>query len=544
VSEPVLPPEEPLLQADQIQGNVLPGFMKPTTVLCALTIVDVAAAKLWIREIASRMTTLGEAMESRVKVRALRTYRPATAETLGAVPDEVNDAWANISFSYAGLAKLLAGGAFEDDLGGFEDEAFALGLAARSPLLGDPTDPGAEGNPANWVVGGPGSEVDVLLCVGADRAAEGERLLGEIRGEPAHNGVAVVYEQDGGKLDAIGSEQFGFQDGISQPGVRGRISDEDFLTPRTIDASATPESWLYGLPGQLLTWPGDYVFGYPSSGADPLVPGPEAVAGLKAPDWSRNGSYLVFRRFRQDVAAFWSFAAEQAAQLSAQPAFAGWDAERLAAHIVGRWKSGAPLERSPEADVPALGTDRLANNDFGFAAASVSLPLAEGGDTNSYPMAKSDPIGATCPMGAHIRKVNTRTAANDLGGRRASFKRRILRRGLPWGPRLEDPSGPDPADGQRGLLFVSYQASIAKQFEFLCSSWMGSPTNPRSPSGFDLLVGQNGAPDGDRVRSSVVFGADTTAAEISTTGQDFVIPTGGGYFFTPPISALTEVIAA
>jgi Dyp-type peroxidase family len=544
MSEPALPPEEPLLQVDQIQGNVLPGFMKPTTVLCALTIVDVAAAKLWIREIASRMTTLGEAMESRVKVRALRTYRPALAKTLGGIPDEVDDAWANISFSYAGLAKLLAGGAFEDDLGGFEDEAFALGLAARSSLLGDPTDPGAEGNPGSWVVGGPGSEVDVLLCVGADRAEESQRLLGEVRGEPAHNGVSVIYEQAGGKLDEIGSEQFGFQDGVSQPGVRGRISDEDFLTPRTIDPSATPESWLYGLPGQLLTWPGDYVFGYPSSGPDPLVPGPEAGAGPKAPGWSRNGSYLVFRRFRQDVPAFWAFAAEQAAQLSKQPAFAGWDAERLAAHIVGRWKSGAPLGRSPEADVPVLGTDRLANNDFGFAAASVSLPLAEGGNTNSYPMAKSDPIGATCPLGAHIRKVNTRTAANDLGGRQASFSRRILRRGLPWGPRLEDPSGPDPADGQRGLLFLSYQASIAKQFEFLCSSWMGSPTNPRSPSGFDLLVGQNGAPGGDRVRSGVVFGADTTAAEISTTGQDFVIPTGGGYFFTPSISALNEVIAA
>jgi Dyp-type peroxidase family len=544
MSESELPPAEPLLQVDQIQGNVLPGFMKPTTFLCALTIVDVGAAKLWIGEIGSRMTTLAEALESRIKVRALRTYRPAAAETLGSVPEEVDDAWANISFSYSGLAKLLAGGAFEGDLAGFEDEAFALGLAARSSLLGDPTDPGAEGNPANWVVGGPGSEIDVLLCVGADRAEEGVRLLGEIRGEPSSSGMAVVYEQDGGKLDEIGSEQFGFQDGVSQPGVRGMASEGSFLTPRAIDASETPESWLYGLPGQLLTWPGDYVFGYPSSGPDPLAPGPEAAAGPNAPDWSRNGSYLVFRRFRQDVAGFWSFAAEQAAQLSTQPAFAGWDAERLAAHIVGRWKSGAPLERSPDADVFALGTDRLANNDFGYAAPSVSLPLAEGGNTNSYPMAQGDPIGATCPMAAHIRKVNTRTAANDLGGRQASFKRRILRRGLPWGPRLEDPSGPDPADGQRGLLFLSYQASIVKQFEFLCSNWMGSPTNPRSPSGFDLLVGQNGAPGGERVRSAVVFGAETTAAEVSTSGQDFVIPTGGGYFFTPSIAALTEVLAA
>ena len=50
-------------------------------------------------------------------------------------------------------------------------------------------------------------------------------------------------------------------------------------------------------------------------------------------------------------------------------------------------------------------------------------------------------------MAAHIRKVNARTAANDEGGRKATFQRRILRRGLPWGPRLEDPTGLEPADG-------------------------------------------------------------------------------------------------
>jgi Dyp-type peroxidase family len=545
MTKPVRPPEEPLLDVDQIQGNVLPGFMKPNLIVRALAISEVALAKSWLREIAPRVTTLAATLESRARVRELRTYRPHEAGTVGSIPADVNDAWLNIGFTRTGMAKLLAGGSFESDLDRFEDEAFQSGLAARSSLLGDPTDPAAEGNPARWVVGGPDTEIDLVLTFGSDEAREGERLLGEVLWEPARSGVSTVHSQSGAKLDEIGSEQFGFQDGVSQPGVRGRVSATpgDFLTPRTIASTAQPETWLFGLPGQLLTWPGDYVFGYPASGPDPLISGPESRVGSLAPPWSRNGSFLAFRRFRQDVAGFWAFAAEEATRLSTMTGFEGWGAETLAAHAVGRWKSGAPLERSPAGDERALGLDRLANNDFGFAAGSVSLPLASSGMTNSYPMAPADPLGITCPMAAHIRKVNARSAANDEGGRQATFQRRILRRGLPWGPRLEDPLGPDPASGQRGLLFLSQQASLTRQFEFLSAKWMNSPTNPRSPSGFDLLVGQNGQPGSSRRRAATVFGKDLAAAEIHAP-EDFVIPTGGGYFFTPSISALADVIAA
>ncbi|HEX6782004.1 MAG TPA: Dyp-type peroxidase [Solirubrobacterales bacterium] len=537
-------PEEPLLEVDEIQGNVLPGFMKPTLALCALQIEDAQLAKAWIREIAGAITALSETLESRKRVRALRTYEPLAEGTLGAVPEQVDDAWANISFSCTGLEKLLAGGAYEGDLERFEDPGFRAGMAARSSLLGDPTDPNAEGNAANWIVGGPDEEIDVLLCIGADNAARGQQLMEDLRGTPEGSGMVTVYQQEGEKLDQIGSEQFGFQDGVSQPGVRGLTAPGEYLTPRPIASSAIPESWIYGLPGQLLTWPGDYVFGYPSSGPDPRLPGPLATVGPQAPDWTRNGSYFVFRRFRQDVAGFWAFLAEQAEELSQrQPGFAGWDAERLGAAVVGRWKSGAPLARSPEADDPSLGTNRLANNDFGFAAPSVQLPLEGGGTTPPFPLAQGDPIGATCPMAAHIRKVNARTAGDDMGGRQPSFQRRILRRGLPWGPKLENPEEPDPAEGQRGLLFLSYQASIARQFEFLSNSWMGSDTNPRSPSGFDLLVGQNGEPGQGGKRHAILFGKNFEVGEV-VANDIFVIPTGGGYYFTPSISALREVISA
>jgi len=534
-------PEEPFLDGDEIQANVVPGFLKPYMAVAALTIDDTAKAKGWLAAVADRVTTLAGAMGSRALVRERRGLGPERLQALSTPLADLNDIWLNLALSNGGLTKLLSGGDYAGDLGSFTDQGFQRGLAARSSLLGDPTDPAAEGNPANWVFGGPGREADVLLVLAADREEAGAQALDEVRGQAVASGLTVLYEESGRKLDEIGKEHFGFQDGISQPGVRGRLAGfkGDFITPRTIDPSCVPDAWLYGLPGQYLVWPGEFVFGYPRSGADPLIPG---QVNLPGPAWSRNGSYLVFRRLRQDVAGFRAFTSAFAAGLSRRPGFEGVTPEWVGSRVLGRWPSGAPISRLPGQDDVALGVDRLANNNFGFAADAAQDPLAEGLQAGQWPEAKADPVGLTCPMAAHIRKVNARETANDLGGRRASFNRRILRRALPFGPALGESSGHDPANGDRGLLFVCYQASIEDQFEFLCNGWAGSAKRPRSPSGFDLMIGQNGTPGEGRERSSTIFGSDATPATLVTM-SDFVVPTGGGYFFSPSISALKEVLA-
>ena len=535
-------PDEPYLDGDEIQGNVVPGFQKRYMAVAALTIDDSARAKGWLADVASRVTTLGEAMKSCAKVREHRGLGPERLHLLGTLPPGMNDVWLNIALSSGGLSKLLKGGDHAGDLGLFADQGFQRGLAARSSLLGDPTDRAAEGNPANWIVGGPGREADVLLILAADREGEGARLLAEVRAHAVASGLTVLYEESGRKLDTIGKEHFGFQDGISQPGVRGRLPGfpDGFITPRTIDPSCVPDAWLYGLPGQYLVWPGEFVFGYPRSGADPLTPG---QVNLPGPAWSRNGSYLVFRRLRQDVAGFRAFLAESAEMLSGHPGFEGVTPEWVGSRLVGRWPSGAPIARVPYEDNTVLGVDRLANNNFGFATDAAEDPLVAGLKAGRWPDAEADPVGLTCPMAAHIRKVNSRETPNDLGGRRASFNRRILRRSLPFGPTLGELPGHDPVDGNRGLLFACYQASIEDQFEFLCNGWAGSAKRPRSPSGFDMVIGQNGMPGDRRMRSCTIFGPGKVPATLATM-SDFVVPTGGGYFFSPSISALKEVLAA
>jgi Dyp-type peroxidase family len=288
-----------------------------------------------------------------------------------------------------------------------------------------------------------------------------------------------------------------------------------------------------------LVWPGEFVLGYPATGPDPLIPGPISEA---RPAWTRNGSFLVYRRLRQDVGLFWRTMREEASRLAKLDGFQGLTDDKLAARLVGRWQSGAPVNRVPAGDNEALGADPFANNNFLFDSDTPRLLLA-GGHSDPFEAAKADPVGATCPWAAHIRKVNVRDSGSDIGGRVATYSRRLLRVGVTFGKSLEDRYGekPDPQNGDRGVLFLSIQASVEKQFEFLQSRWMNDPSRPKMPGGNDMIVGQNAAAERG-IRQCTIFGAGLQQEQLSAANQ-WVIPTGGGYFFVPSISALRDVIA-
>lgn len=529
-------PVEPVLEMGDIQGLAIPGFFKPHMTLLGVTFGDglvLTNFKRLLGELARGVSTAEQTLSNRREFRARRA-----AEKARYPADAPAVVLTAVSFSSKGLLKLTPGA---QDI---PDEAFQQGLPARSALLGDPTDPKSEGHPSKWTVGAPDAELDVLIVVAGDERADVDRRAAELRERIGATGAKISYDENGDvRPDQPGHEHFGFDDGVSQPGVRGRASEaaDDYVEDRYIAPRQTPEAWLLGLPGQDLVWPGEFVLGYPGTSPDPLVPG---LVRPTVPPWTHNGAFLVFRRLRQDVGLFWRTMKEQAEMISTLPGFDKMTYGGLASRLVGRWPSGAPVNRVPSGDDVDLGKEKLANNNFRFDSDSSALPMKDG-YKDSFPMAKADPAGVTCPWAAHIRKVNVRDSASDMGGRDATYVRRILRTGIPFGAPLADPFGDESADpekGNRGLLFLCIQSSIESQFEFLTARWMGDPTRPKTPGGHDVFIGQNGAPGEGRERRCTIFGEGFQQVQLSTNAE-WVIPTGGGYFFLPSISAIAEVLA-
>lgn len=239
---------------------------------------------------------------------------------------------------------------------------------------------------------------------------------------------------------------------------------------------------------------GHFVYGYPK-----LPGGEPAVVRNDPRGITRNGSLLVLRRLEQDVERFRSFCDAEANRIKAQ--WPELSSAQLQALLVGRWPLGALASTSTTTD-PGQVPDE---NNFDFS---------------------DDEDGLKCPFGAHIRKVNPRNGPKD-----DLEMRRFLRRGIPFGPRFEvNP------DAERGLLFISFQTSIVDTFEFVTAKWMNMPEKPGRNPGHDLLVGRSHT---ERILN---IKSPHGPVSVSDGGQQWVIPTGGAYLFTPSRSGLAKFV--
>jgi len=526
---------EPLLNWDDIQGNILAGFNKDHQTLIGLKFgPDIAQTKAFVRDLSGRITTLKEV----ISYKAERARRMLAEHV---EPKDLTAVWTAVAFSFDGLRALTP------ESESFADLEFRNGLPKSSARLGDPTVHAGNYDFSQWIVGAPGHIPDLLIIVAADDPSELIESSGQVTAAAKACGLESIYEETGHDLSHYsdgqnnfpsGHEHFGFKDGISQPGIRGVLPNGNYLTKRSVqqpDPDGTGTE--YAEIGKPLVCAGQFVLGYAQElDSAPRQPGPprplEPAPNSIAPAWAANGSFLVFRRLKQDVHGFYAFIEENVSSV-ARPDL---NAQRLAAMLVGRWPSGAPVVRTPMQDDKNAATPSLVN---AFAFGDDNMPLG----------LPNDDAGVVCPIAAHVRKVNPRDGNTNLGFASATLNVRILRRGIPFGEPFK-PNVPKSEIEDRGLLFLSYQSSIAQQFEFLSTNWMNTGNLPRNPSshpeglGFDMIIGQQ--PFG-RVRSAYLRFAADGSEDVAVTNQkslvqDWVIPTGGGYFFAPAISTIAQVL--
>lgn len=417
----------------------------------------------------------------------LRIDEPAKARALlGDVIDQVitaerwdvkPDSGINVAFSYEGLRAL---GVDDDSLAAFPAE-FREGMASRKVLLGDLGD----SDPAHWEECFKSGDAHVLVMISAkDAAALAERDQ-RIRALVAQRGGASVVVTQLGAVLPTGREHFGYADGFSQPAIAG---------------SRFPDHPGAGAPSEKGDWrpiaAGEFILGYPDEqGSLPAAPPPDEL--------SRNGSYVVYRKLRQDVAGFRRQLAE-AAEL-----YPGGEAE-LAAKLVGRWRDGTPLDSSPAREDPSLVADKKRNNAFDYGR---------------------DPDGMRCPVGSHIRRMNPRLSMPFEG--KLVNRHRVIRRGITYGDLLPEGAEDDGAD--RGVIFMTVQASLARQFEFVQAQWANTGNPFRLGDDQDPIIGPM---DNDGLNKMTIPGRPPFFfGPLSRV----VTMRGGEYYFAPGINGLRHL---
>ncbi|MEO7730891.1 MAG: Dyp-type peroxidase, partial [Kofleriaceae bacterium] len=343
----------------------------------------------------------------------------------------------------------------------------------------------------DWQLGGPGDRLDVLVMIYTRDEADRDRDVARERAALEAAGARICHCERSGPV--VKNEHFGFADGVSQPFLSG--------------AHASPRR------GEDRVATGEILLGYRNAyGKLPLTP------HWGDSDLGKNGTYLVFRKLAQNVAAFWGWIADQARGLAADdPAAVAQLTEQLGAKIMGRWLSGASLVLSPERDDRAFATpDQI----------------------NAFNYLKHDPDGLRCPIASHARRANPRDArgGGDVVSKTVVNRHRIIRRGRSYGaPMTLDRAVTGSDDGvERGLYFICLQASIARGFEFIQQTWLANPGFLGLHSEPDPILGQAST------SRHLTIPADPVRLRLANP-PTVVTNQGGGYFFVPSLAALARI---
>ena len=470
----------PAVEWAEVQGPVLRAYAHvPQAAYLWLQVTDRAAAKVWLTELLPEITTAAAGKQT--------TH-------------------VNLALTAAGMTALGLDGAVAASFGA----SFFEGMDAphRALMLGDV----GRSAPEHWAWGHQARTEPLhllLMLFAVDEPVLEALVLRHQQGFEAAGLRLVKGMPERAAIPASGAEHFGFRDGVSQPLIAG---------------SHQAARYKSAYRGGSIIAPGEFILGYANElgqqAATASVPAADDPNGILPAlvddpagrrDLGRNGSFMVLRQLQQDVAGFWNYLSAEAAR--------GGDisdaaATLLAAKLIGRWPSGAPLAVSPLADDPRLAR----KNDFGFAL--------------------EDSAGLRCPVGAHIRRANPRDSVGASARDATTLSRhhRLMRRGRSYGPRLADLRQDDGTE--RGILFVALNANLERQFEFVQQTWLHNPK-------FGGLYAERdpfASIDDGAISRPFTIPAITIRRRLSGMPR-FVTVRGGAYLFLPGVATLRYLAA-
>jgi Dyp-type peroxidase family len=509
-----------------VQGNILTAYGRqgfPKARYLLFHVGDASAGRAFVNTLRHRVTT------------ALRWPSLRKGTDPGRNPVRRPPVAVNLAFTFRGL---LALGVPTRTLRSMPDD-FVDGMLARAAILGDDV---LDNTPDHWdpvwqpdrpathilvtlnaqlgLDGGAVPELDVItaeiialaarLAAGAPQAL---RLLEGHRGPSSDWQELSALMQDGVPVPA---EHFGFVDAIGDPIFSGQYPDG------SEQARALGQGAVDGLGNWRPLATGEFLLGWDDEAQE--------VAGAAMPiGFSRNGSFFSYRKLHQHIDAFERWTQQTAQQLAAVWGIGGLDEARqtLLAKMAGRWPDGVPLIVAP---------DLASWREFNTHCREGSAQRNEALVSFRY---GADPQGLRCPVTAHVRRMNTRdgldprasATAKERMGSALNNRRRLLRRGLPYGSK-------DAADDEHGIVMLCHCASLSRQFEFVQQQWVNF--------GLDFNAGNDSCPIvGNHAEGArFVIAADPASGRapfIATGLPQFVSTRGGDYFFSPSMTALRTI---
>jgi len=249
--------------------------------------------------------------------------------------------------------------------------------------------------------------------------------MNEVR-ELFKNSIEVLANWEG-RVRPGEAEHFGWRDGISQPALDGLGKH---------------------IPGQRVVDPGVIILGYPG---DPIY---DDRSALNRPDFTKDGSFMVFRKLEQNV-LYWEDYINKNWISVPQEITKGvflTEAQRkilFGARMFGRFKSGVPLALSPyKEDRKFLKPDLINKFDY----------------TEKF---------NGCPLFAHVRKMEPRNL-QPIVSKEYLDASVMVRTGIPYGPEISKEelaiwaklteAERNAAKCNRGLFFICYQSSLDNGF--------------------------------------------------------------------------------